>query len=72
MHTLLLHALTRWRQVVIIFVWFWYDPQPSAPELMLPLLRAHAPPDRQPFVGLLSDDAHAIRCAPSRACASSL
>lgn len=38
-----------------------YDPQPSAAELMLPLLRAHAPPDKQPFVGLLSDDAHAIR-----------
>ncbi len=47
--------------VVIIFLWFWYDPQPSAAEIVLPLLRAHAPPDRQPFVGLLSDDAHAIR-----------
>jgi hypothetical protein len=49
--------------VVIIFLWFWYDPQPSAAELMLPLLRAHAPPDKQPFVALLSDDAHSIRCA---------
>ena len=38
--------------VVIIFLWFWYDPQPSAAELMLPLIRAHAPADRQPFVGL--------------------
>ena len=47
--------------VVIIFLWFWYDPQPSAAELMLPLIRAHAPADRQPFVGLLSDDAHAAR-----------
>ena len=47
--------------VVIIFLWFWYDPQPSAAELVLPLLRAHAPPDRQPFVAVLSDDAHSIR-----------
>ena len=38
-----------------------YDPQPSVAELVLPLVRAHAPPDRQPFVGVLSDDAHSIR-----------
>ena len=42
--------------VVIIFLWFWYDPQPSVAELVLPLVRAHAPPDRQPFVALLSDE----------------
>ena len=47
--------------VVIIFNWFWYDPQPTVAELVLPLLRAHTPRDRQPFVALLSDDAHAIR-----------
>ena len=47
--------------VVIIFLWFWYDPQPSVAELILPLVRSHAPPDRQPFVALLSDDAHSIR-----------
>jgi len=47
--------------VVIIFLWFWYDPQPSVAELVLPVLRAHSPEDRQPFVALLSDDAHAIR-----------
>ena len=47
--------------VVIIFLWFWYDPQPSVAELVLPLLRSHAPPDKQPFVALLSDDAHSIR-----------
>ena len=47
--------------VVIIFLWFWYDPQPSVAELMLPLIRAHAPLDKQPFVALLSDDAHSIR-----------
>lgn len=52
--------------VVIIFLWFWYDPQPSVAELVLPLLRAHAPPDKQPFVALLSDDAHSIRCVGSR------
>lgn len=52
---------TGYFNVVIIFLWFWYDPQPSVAELVLPLLRAHAPPDRQPFVALLSDDAHAIR-----------
>ena len=50
--------------VVIIFLWFWYDPQPSVAELVLPLLRAHAPPDRQPFVAVLSDDAHS--CARLR------
>ena len=49
--------------IVIVFLWFWYDPQPSAAELMLPLVRAHAPKDRQPFVALLSDDAHAIRAS---------
>ena len=48
--------------MVIIFLWFWYDPQPSVAELVLPLVRAHAPADRQPFVSLLCDDAHAIRC----------
>jgi len=47
--------------MVIIFLWFWYDPQPSVAELVLPLMRAHAPPDKQPFVALLSDDAHSIR-----------
>ena len=47
--------------VVIIFLWFWYDPQPSVAELVLPLIRAHAPADRQPFVAVLSDDAHSIR-----------
>jgi hypothetical protein len=47
--------------VVIVFLWFWYDPQPSVAELVLPLVRAHAPADRQPFVALLSDDAHSIR-----------
>ena len=49
--------------VVIIFLWFWYDPQPSVAELVLPLIRSHSPPDKQPFVALLSDDAHSIRCA---------
>lgn len=53
--------------VVVIFLWFWYDPQPSVAELVLPLLRAHAPPHRQPFVAVLSDDAHSIRCARPRA-----
>jgi len=47
--------------MVIIFLWFWYDPQPSVAELVLPLIRAHAPADKQPFVALLCDDAHAIR-----------
>eukprot|EP00966_Prymnesium_polylepis_P327389 7383271-Prymnesium_polylepis.2 len=47
--------------MVIIFLWFWYDPQPSVAELVLPLIRAHAPADKQPFVSLLCDDAHAIR-----------
>lgn len=47
--------------VVIIFLWFWYDPQPSVAELVLPLVRAHSPADKQPFVALLCDDAHAIR-----------
>jgi len=42
--------------MVIIFLWFWYDPQPSVAELVLPVLRAHSPEDRQPFVALLSDD----------------
>ena len=49
--------------MVIIFLWFWYDPQPSVAELVLPLIRAHAPADKQPFVSLLCDDAHAIRYA---------
>ena len=40
-----------------------YDPQPSAAELVLPLVRAHAPVDKQPFIALLSDDAHAIRAS---------
>ncbi|EOD25332.1 hypothetical protein EMIHUDRAFT_115596 [Emiliania huxleyi CCMP1516] len=47
--------------IVIIFLWFWYDPQPSVAELVLPVLRAYAPADKQPFVAVLSDDAHAIR-----------
>jgi hypothetical protein len=47
--------------VVITFLWFWYDPQPSVAELILPLVRSHSPPDKQPFVALLSDDAHSIR-----------
>ena len=47
--------------VVIIFLWFWYDPQPSVAELVLPMVRAHSPAGKQPFVALLSDDAHAIR-----------
>lgn len=53
--------------VVIIFLWFWYDPQPSVAELVLPLIRAHAPADKQPFVALLCDDAHAIRYSSLRA-----
>ena len=47
--------------VVITFLWFWYDPQPSVAELILPLVRSHSPRDKQPFVALLSDDAHSIR-----------
>ena len=49
--------------MVVVFLWFWYDPQPSAAELVLPLVRAHAPADKQPFIALLSDDAHAIRAS---------
>ena len=33
--------------MVVVFLWFWYDPQPSAAELVLPLVRAHAPADKQ-------------------------
>ena len=49
--------------VVIIFLWFWYDPQPSAAELMLPLIRAHAPADRQPFVDGFSGSGWCARAA---------
>ena len=52
--------------VVIIFLWFWYDPQPSVAELVLPLIRSHAPPGKQPFVALLSDDAHSVRYVSQR------
>ncbi len=54
-------AQTGWFDLVLIGVWFWNDPAPAFAELTLPLLRAHAPSHRQPYVGLIVDDAHAVR-----------
>jgi len=51
---------TGWFDIVLVGVWFWNDPQPAFAELAVPLIRAHAAGD-QPFVGLLVDDAHALR-----------
>ena len=52
--------------MVIIGLWFWYDPQPSFAELILPVVRAHAHASIHssvgaPLVTLLSDDAHSER-----------
>ena len=47
--------------LVLVGLWFWYDPQPSFAELLLPVLRAHADGGGGPLVALLSDDAHAPR-----------
>ena len=54
-------AQTGWFDLVLIGVWFWNDPLPAFAELTLPLFRAHAPNHRQPYVGLIVDDAHAER-----------
>ena len=53
-----------WFDTILISVWFWNEPSPSFAELTLPLLRAHAPRERpRPFIGLLVDDAHAVRAS---------
>lgn len=50
-----------WFDLVLMSVWFWNEPQPAFAEIVLPLLRQHAPKEREPYVGLLVDDAHALR-----------
>ena len=35
--------------------------RPALSSQVLPLIRAYSPSDKQPFVALLCDDAHAIR-----------
>ena len=51
-----------WFDMILVSVWFWNEP--SFAELALPLLLAHSPRERRPpFVGLLVDDAHAVRAA---------
>ena len=51
----------------LVGLWFWYDPQPSFAELLLPVLHAHAGWSEghlaatRPLIALLSDDAHAER-----------
>lgn len=52
-----------WFDLVLLSVWFWNEPDPAFAEIALPLLRAHTPAQRAPFVGLLIDDAHALRAA---------
>ena len=50
-----------WFDLVLVSVWFWNEPQPAFAEIALPLLRSYAPANRRPYVGLLVDDAHALR-----------
>ena len=50
-----------WFDLVLCSVWFWNEPSPAFAEIALPLIRSHSPQHRQPYVGLLIDDAHAIR-----------
>lgn len=52
-----------WFDAVLCSFWFWRDPAPSAAELLLPTLLAHAPAGRRPFIGVLSDDAHSAKAA---------
>lgn len=58
--------------LILIGLWFWYDPQPSFAEILVPIIRAHvdgqsewAEPKRgwnaRPRIALLADDAHAER-----------
>ena len=58
--------------MVLVGLWFWYDPQPSFAELIAPVVRAHADhmaananggvlSGRPPLLALLNDDAHAER-----------
>lgn len=57
--------------LALVGLWFWYDPQPSFAEVLLPTLRAHAATAcsgadtaevcRPPLLALLSDDAHSER-----------
>ena len=50
-----------WFDAMLPMLWFWRDPMASAAELLLPTLALHAPPERRPFVGILSDDAHSAK-----------
>jgi len=52
-----------WFDLVLLSVWFWSDPAPCFAELVLPVLRSRSPPEQQPFVALLVDDAHALRAS---------
>ena len=47
--------------VILCSFWFWRDPMASTAELLLPTLALHAPPERRPFLGILSDDAHSAK-----------
>lgn len=53
--------------LVLVGLWFWYDPQPSFAELLVPVIRAHAESIagnagvQGPLIGVLTDDAHAER-----------
>ena len=51
-----------WFDLVLLSVWFWNEPASAFAEIVLPLLRQYnSPSHQQPYVGLLIDDAHAIR-----------
>jgi hypothetical protein len=58
-----LAALARhgWFDLIFCTFWFWRDPAPSSAELFLPTLAMHAPPNRRPWVMILSDDAHSAK-----------
>jgi glycosyltransferase involved in cell wall biosynthesis len=50
-----------WFDAVLCPLWFWRDPAASSAELLLPTLAFHAPSNRRPFIGVLSDDAHSAK-----------
>lgn len=52
--------------LILVGLWFWYDPQPCFAEVLMPIVRAHASAAAHaraplPLVALLCDDAHAER-----------
>lgn len=52
-----------WFDLVLVTVCFPSDVAPMFAELVLPPLRSHSPPSRQPFVALLDDEAHGLRAS---------